>query len=78
MQAKQVRPGVWEFIQQGTPVPVRIYANERILFNGSWVTPNSFLVSSRVDGGLGYGGHTGLTAYNGILNDFNWYADAEL
>jgi len=29
MQAKQIRAGVWEF-QSGLPVPVRIYANERI------------------------------------------------
>jgi len=30
MQAKQIRAGVWEFRQEGVPVPVRIYANEKI------------------------------------------------
>ncbi|MBU4266339.1 MAG: intein-containing RctB family protein [Candidatus Altiarchaeales archaeon] len=30
MDAKQIRDGVWEFIQEGVPVPVRIYANEKI------------------------------------------------
>jgi len=58
--------------------PTMTYANERIWFNGSWVTPDTFTLTSRVENGLGYGAHTGLTAYNGILCDFNYYADAEL
>jgi tRNA-splicing ligase RtcB len=30
MQAKQIRPGVWEFQDQGAKVPVRIYATENL------------------------------------------------
>lgn len=30
MQAKEIRKGVWEYREQGMPVPVRVYANSRI------------------------------------------------